>query len=157
YRWTPAGYIFIDGYWDYPLVSRGVLFAPVWIDRRVCYGPRWYFSPYHAVCDDCLYGALFVRPGWGSYCFGDYFEARYVTLGYRSWFNISYGRSYSYDPLFVYYRHYYRTDPYWAPAIREVYVARYNGHIPRPSVTIVNNVTNVTNVNIINNPVVINK
>ena len=35
-----------------------------------------------------------------------------------------------------------------------MYVARYAGHIPRPPVTVVNNVTNI---NIINNPVVVNK
>ena len=27
YIWTPAGYLFVAGYWDYPLESRGLLFA----------------------------------------------------------------------------------------------------------------------------------
>jgi hypothetical protein len=154
YRWTPAGFVFIDGYWDYPLASRGILFAPVWIDRSVCYRPRWYFAPTIAVYDDALYGSLFVRTGYSHYFFGDYFDVRFTTVGYNSWFSVSFGRSYAYDPLFVYYRATYRSDPYWDRGIREVYVARYRGDIPRPPVTIVNNVTNI---NIINNPVIINK
>jgi len=35
YRWTPGGYVFVDGYWDYPLADRGVLFAPVQIPPAV--------------------------------------------------------------------------------------------------------------------------
>ena len=29
YVWAPRGYVFVDGYWDYSLGRRGVLFAPV--------------------------------------------------------------------------------------------------------------------------------
>jgi hypothetical protein len=134
YRWTPAGYIFVPGYWDYPLADRGLLFAPVWIDRRYAYGPRWRFCPTIAVYDDSLYGALFVRGG--GYYFGDYFDVRYTNLGYRSWFSVSFGRSYAYDPLFSYYSYTYRRDPYWAPAMREIYVARYNGDMARPPVQV---------------------
>jgi hypothetical protein len=153
FRWTPAGYVFVDGYWDYPLAHRGILFAPVWIDVRYAYRPRWYFSPTIAVYDDALYGSLFVRAGYSGYVFGDYFEARYTTLGYRSWFSISFGRGYAYDPLFVYYRASYRSDPFWDRGIREVYVARYRGDIPRPPVTIGVNV----NINFMSNPTIINK
>ncbi len=134
YRWTPAGYIFIAGYWDYPLADRGLLFAPVWIDRRYVYGPRWRYTPTIAIYDDSLYGALFVRGG--GYYFGDYFDVRYTSMGYHSWFSVSFGRSYAYDPLFSYYSYTYRHDPYWAPAMREVYVARYNGDMPRPPVQV---------------------
>ena len=35
YCWTPTGYVFVAGYWDYPLESRGLLFAPVALDRRL--------------------------------------------------------------------------------------------------------------------------
>jgi hypothetical protein len=161
YRWTPVGYVFIDGYWDYPLARRGLLFAPVWVDRRVCYRPRWFFSPTIAIYDDALYGAMFVRPGCHHYFFGDYFEARFTRIGYRSWFSVSFGRGFTYDPLWSYYEVSFRRDPFWAPAIREVYLARYAGHLPRPPVTIVNQVNNitvnnVTNVNIINNPTIVN-
>jgi hypothetical protein len=136
YRWTPVGYVFVDGYWDYALRDRGILFSPVYIDRRYCYRPRWYYSPSFVVYDECLFGALFVRPGCAHYYFGDYFEARYTRLGYRSWFSVSFSRGYTYDPLFSYYSVHYRRDPHWAPAIREVYVARYAGDMPRPPVRV---------------------
>ncbi|MFL5340149.1 MAG: hypothetical protein ACJ8F7_08350 [Gemmataceae bacterium] len=154
YRWTPVGYVFVDGYWDFELRERGILFSPVWIDRRVAYRAGWYYQPTYVVYDDSLYGALFV--GHGGYYFGNYFEARYTTLGYRSWFSVSIGVGvgYRYDPLFAYYSVRYRSDPHWGPGIREVYAARYAGDLPRPPVTIVNNTTIVNN---INNTTIINK
>ena len=45
YRWTPAGYIFIDGYWDYPLAERGVLFAPAYIPPVVYTAPAFVYTP----------------------------------------------------------------------------------------------------------------
>ena len=33
YCWTPTGYVFVAGYWDYPLEGRGLLFAPVRFER----------------------------------------------------------------------------------------------------------------------------
>ncbi|MFM9115596.1 MAG: hypothetical protein ACKOU6_05485, partial [Planctomycetota bacterium] len=32
YVWTPLGYVFIDGFWDYSVRRRGVLYAPVRIN-----------------------------------------------------------------------------------------------------------------------------
>src|SRR5262249_49221718 len=106
-----------------------------------------------------LYGALFVRPGCTHYYFGDYFEARFTAVGYHSWFSVSFGRSYAYDPLFSYYRVTYRSDPYWEPAIREVYVARYAGDLPRPPVTVVQQTTIINNGPTIvnNNTTIVNK
>src|SRR5579864_5223141 len=92
YRWTPAGYVFIEGYWDFPLRERGLLFAPVYISPVVAYRPGWYYSPTFVVYDNSLYGALFVRTGSTHYYFGDYFEARYTSIGYHSWFSVSFGQ-----------------------------------------------------------------
>ena len=33
--WTPLGYVFVDGYWDYVLATRGVLFAPIVFHRPI--------------------------------------------------------------------------------------------------------------------------
>lgn len=173
YRWTPAGYIFIDGYWDMPLAERGVLFAPVYLPRSVYYRPSFVYTPTIVVSEPALYTSLFVRRGWGCYYFGDYFENRYTSIGYSSWcsnvrgsgfgVSISVGRSVGYDPLWDYYRVANRNNVQWAVGINNVYVGRYNGTVARPPRTlvqqnvIVNNVTNVTNVtnntNIINNTV----
>ena len=60
YVWSPAVYVFVDGYWDYPLRSRGLLFAPVCFERPVYAQPGWSFTPQYVVNDDCLLGSLFV-------------------------------------------------------------------------------------------------
>jgi len=77
YVWTPGGYIFIEGYWDHPLSERGLLFAPVRIDRRVVVA-NWTYVPQYVVQQDFLIGALFVGPGHHHFYFGDYFEASYA-------------------------------------------------------------------------------
>ena len=41
YVWTPRGYIFVGGFWDYPIEQRGILFAPVYFDSGV-YARRGY-------------------------------------------------------------------------------------------------------------------
>ena len=41
YVWTPGGYVFVDGYWDYPLVRRGVMFAPVYFANPIYRRPRF--------------------------------------------------------------------------------------------------------------------
>jgi hypothetical protein len=158
YAWTPYGYIFVDGYWDYPLRERGVLFTPVYFTAGVYYRPGFVYTPSYVVYDDALYGALFVRPG-GGYYFGDYFEARYTSLGYRSWFSVSIGIGardpypYRYDPLFVYYRRTY--GPTWAVQVNNIYVERATYPDRRPprtlvqQTTVINNITN--NTTIINN------
>ena len=61
YSWTPYGYIFVDGYWDYPLRQRGVLFTPVYFSAGVYARPGFVYTPRYVVYDDALYGRL-VRP-----------------------------------------------------------------------------------------------
>ncbi|MEK7214858.1 MAG: hypothetical protein AAB289_04620, partial [Chloroflexota bacterium] len=62
YGWTPAGYVFTDGYWDYDWHRRGVLFAPIYLPPR--YYSGWYYRPQYAVEVDLFLGALFVRSSW---------------------------------------------------------------------------------------------
>jgi hypothetical protein len=147
YVWTPCGYVFVDGYWDYALRDRGLLFAPVAIDVRLALRPRWYYQPCYVVSDDCLLGALFVRPAYGHYYFGDYFEARYRGLGFTAWFDFRIGRD-CYDPLFSYYRWHYRGDRRWEGGLRDLYAARYEGRATRPPRTLVQQNTLVKNITI---------
>jgi hypothetical protein len=163
YCWTPTGYLFVAGYWDYPLESRGLLFAPVRFDRRVYERENFVYVPQYVVQPDFLLGALFVRPAYGHYYFGDYFENRYAKNGFTSWIDYRVGR-HSYDPNFAFYRRRYRDDDHWVSSLRELYSLRRSGDVPRPPRTwvqqtqIVNNITvnktqNVTinkNVNITN-------
>jgi hypothetical protein len=75
--WTPRGYIFVDGYWDYPVGRRGMLFAPVYFNSGL-YSRRGYnYSP-SIVLDLALFAEhLFLRPNYHHYYFGDYYDVGY--------------------------------------------------------------------------------
>jgi hypothetical protein len=156
YVWTPSGYIFVDGYWDYVLNNRGLLFAPVAFAQPYWARPGWFYRPSYMVYPDFLLSALFVRPGAYSYYFGDYFDPRFARLGYRSWLDYRLTGS-SPDPLFGYYRWQNRGYAGWLPGLQQLYRARFNGTAPRPPHTLVeqnrlvqnvqNRTVNVTNIN----------
>jgi hypothetical protein len=159
YRWTPAGYVYIAGYWDYPLDERGILFAPAYIPPAVYTAPAFVYTPTVVVREDCLYGAFFVRRGFGCYYFGDYFAPRYAGVGFVAWgghVSASVTIGGWYDPLFSYYRCGYRADPFWRAGIVDLYCGRYRGDYlcpPRTLIqqnTVINNITNNTNVNNVN-------
>ncbi len=170
YRWTPAGYVFIDGYWDHTLAHRGILFAPVAFRPALRIQPEFVYTPVYVVTDTSLYGSMFVRRGYGNYYFGDYFEPAYARNGYSAWcgvslrvgnFALNVGRATPvYDPLWSYYSVAYRHEPAWQSGVTDLYAGRYNGDFARPprtlvqQNTVVNNITNVTNVT--NNTTVVN-
>ena len=142
---TPAGYLYVAGCWDYPLESRGILFAPV------CFNGGFYprvWTPQLAVNLDFLSGALFVRSGYGSYYYGDYFSAGYRRGGFTPWADYSIGR-HAHDPLFGYYR---AMNPggFWERDVRNLYADRFAGRAARPPRNLAQqntvNRTNLTNV-----------
>jgi hypothetical protein len=45
YYETPGGCIYVNGYWDYPLANRGLLFAPVIFTQPLWTTPGWFFRP----------------------------------------------------------------------------------------------------------------
>lgn len=156
YLWTPAGYIFNEGYWDCALDRRGLLFAPVAFNFAA-WQPNWFYRPSYCIHNDFLMGSLFVRPRWGNYWFGDYFENRYRQAGFVPWIDYRVGR-HGYDPLYSYYRWQNRGNGSWDTNLRGLYTGRFNGEYPRPprtlaqQNTLIQNVTNnVTNVNNVNN------
>ena len=102
YSWTPAGYAYCNGYWDYPLANRGLLFAPAYIPSSLL-GPGFAWTPTYALPLDFLSSALFVRGGRGSYWFGDYFGPSYLRAGFTPWVDYRIGRS-AFDPLFAHSR-----------------------------------------------------
>ncbi len=174
FRWTPAGYVFIDGFWDYPLANRGILFAPVYFPRPVYAQVGFVYTPAYVVSEPCMVGALFVRRGWGCYYFGDYFAPQYTTVGFTAWcgtigrngtFAVGFGvgRSWGYDPLWSYYSVAHRGTPGWSVSVNAVYSGRYTGTVARPPVTLVqqntviNHITNVNVTNVTNNITVVNK
>jgi hypothetical protein len=144
YMWTAAGYIFVEGYWDHPLEERGLLFAPVRIDPKVIVG-AWSYTPQFVVQPDFLIGALFVQSSHAHYYFGDYFEPRYRDRGFVAWVNFRPTRD-SFDPNFAFYRSRFGGDKVWETNLRNLYVARTNGDVPRPPRTLVQQNTVIKNI-----------
>ena len=168
FRWTPVGYLFVDGYWDYPLATRGVLFAPTYFPQNVYAQPGFVYTPAYVVSVPCMEGALFARRGYGNYYFGDYFDARYANTGFRPWCSSALAvgggeRRWSYDPLWSHYNVENRGNAAWRTNVTTLYDGRFRGDVPRPGrtlnqqntniqqVTNVRNVTNVTNTMTVNN------
>src|SRR5262245_25059100 len=125
YVWTPAGFIFVEGYWDCPLEDRGLLFAPVYFTDALYRQPGWCYTPSVVINIAPLFDCLFVRHR--AYYFGDYCGPRYAGLGYAPWFG-----GYRYDPLFSYYRWHHRGNPNWAGGLRQAYADRAAGRLAAP-------------------------
>lgn len=135
YHWTPGGYVFIDGYWDYDLSHRGIAFAPVYVDFGIRRGPGWYYRPSYAIGVDFLLGSLFINTGWHHYYFGDYYDPHYSRLGYSPW--ITY-RTHNrlFDPMFSYYRWQHRSDPAWQRNLQNTFATRRSDTSARPARTL---------------------
>jgi hypothetical protein len=101
YIWTPRGCVFAEGHWDYSLDRRGVLFAPVYLPRRV-YERRGFSYPLSIIIDlGALRVSLFTYPRYSHYCFGDYYDPMYARAGIYPRFES--GRIHAwYDPLYQY-------------------------------------------------------
>src|SRR5581483_11187085 len=98
YQWSPVGYAYVAGFWDYPFWRRGMLFAPVTFGAG--WGPGLTYTPRLALNTAYLGYDLFARPQTGSYYFGDYYASNYLQAGYYPWFAFHSTR-YGYDPLFA--------------------------------------------------------
>jgi len=153
YIWTPSGYIFVEGYWDWSIRRRGIIFAPCYFDYGVCYRPGFYYRP--AVCLDIelITPHFFCRPAYGHYYFGDYYATSYLSIGITPWFNFTYARgSRFYSSDFAYYEcHYRRTNPSWAVEIRLGYDSRRDNVALRPAHTYIAQQTIINKTTIINN------
>jgi hypothetical protein len=165
YLWTPAGYVFVPGYWDLTVSQRGVLYAPVIVDTNVV-PAGYYYTPAYAVTDTVVIDALFVRPVYAHYYFGDYYGPAYARMGFESVYVYS-GRNY--DSIIVYETWAHRSQPNWISVQIDVFNGRSRGVLPVPPRTLVQqntiiqqNVTNVTNVtnnitNVTNNTTNVNR
>jgi hypothetical protein len=156
YVWSPVGCIFVDGYWDFPLHERGLLFSPVRFAPGFAVRAGFVFRPQYIVQPDFLLTALFARPATCHYYFGDFFEDRFTRLGFVPWVDYRINR-FGLDPNFAYYRHTI-ADRGWETRLREIYDGRRRGEIPRPphnltqQTQVINNITvNNTQNNVIKN------
>ncbi len=112
YVWAPRGYVFVDGYWDYSIGRRGVLFAPVYFGAGVYGRPGFSYSPTTAIDLGVFTDHLFLRPRYQHYYFGDYYAANYRGAGYYPWYSYNAGR-FGYDPIYAHDRWQHRQDIGW--------------------------------------------
>lgn len=131
YRWTHRGYVYVDGYWDYPVVNRGVVFAPVRFDRSYVVAPDFYYSPVTVIALSVFTNHLFLRPTHGHYYFGDYYEPAYRDRGFYASFSYNSGGR-GYDPIYAHYRWENRNDRNWDRQRQDYYEYRRDHSDARP-------------------------
>jgi hypothetical protein len=132
--WTPRGYVFVDGYWDYPVARRGVLFAPVRFDAAA--HVRFSYSPSVAIDAAALADHLFVRPEYHSYYFGDYYDAGYSAAGFYWACSFNATRR-GYDPIWAHRRWEHRRDGGWEARVEADFRNRRDHAEARPPRTLV--------------------
>lgn len=98
YSYTPRGAIYVNGFWDFPLALRGVLYAPVYFEGPFYRQSGFYFTPNYVVdCYDVL-PYLYVHRGYNHFYFGRY--TGYSRYGFDPWYGG--GRYRWYNSLFAY-------------------------------------------------------
>lgn len=131
YVWAPRGYVFVNGYWDYTIARRGMLFAPVYFDRGIYGRPGFSYSPNTAINLASLVTHLFLRPRYQHYYFGDYYASNYLGAGYMPWFSFHSSR-YGYDPIYAYHLWHHRQDREWEQRIAADFQTRRDHENQRP-------------------------
>ena len=112
YVWSPHGYIFVDGYWDYSLDRRGVCFAPVRFVGDYYAQPGYYYRPSIVISLGVFTDHLFLRPRCRHYYFGDYYDPYYRNSGFYASYSY-YSGGYGYDPIYAHQRWLHRNDNRW--------------------------------------------
>lgn len=130
YAWSPRGYIYVHGFWDYLAPQRGLLFAPVYFNPG--YNFQGGYMPRYAVSLPQMLNYLFVNPYRRSYFFGNYYANSYTQFGYQPWFAFHQSR-FGYDPIYAYYRQKQGSD--WDNRIRRDYATLRDNEAGRPSAT----------------------
>jgi hypothetical protein len=135
YVYSPRGYVFCEGYWDYPVESRGILFAPVYFEAGVYARPAFHYSPLIAINLSVFVDNLFVRPSCHHYYFGDYYAPRYYDDGIYASFTLGFG-SYGYDPIYVNERYRHQDDRGWEVQVKQTFLHRRDHEEARPPRTL---------------------
>jgi hypothetical protein len=131
YVYAPRGYVFVDGYWDYSVGRRGVLFAPVYFDAGVYAQPGFSYSPATVIDLGMLANHLFLRPQYQHYYFGDYYAANYQAAGFYPSYSYNSGR-YGYDPIYAHERWQHRQDGQWEHRVAADFQNRRDHEEARP-------------------------
>ena len=131
YVWSPRGYVFVDGYWDYSVARRGVVFAPVYFNAGVYSRPGYHYSPLVAINLALFTEQLFLRPSYHHYYFGDYYAPSYHQGGFIAAVSYQTNRS-GYDPIFAHQRWEHRQDREWVKDVEQTYQFRRDHENARP-------------------------
>jgi hypothetical protein len=131
YVYAPRGYLFVDGYWDYSIGRRGVLFAPVYFDAGTYARPGFSYSPTTVIDLGVFANHLFLRPRYQHYYFGDYYSANYQAAGFYPSYSYNSGR-YGYDPIYAHERWQHRQDGQWQRRVAADFLNRRNHEDARP-------------------------
>jgi len=131
YTWTPRGYVFVDGYWDYSVERRGVLFAPVYFESGVYARRGYHYSPTIVIGMSVFSDHLFLRPRYHHYYYGDYYAASYYSGGFYASFSFQ-SRGYGYDPIYSHQRWEHRQDHEWEHHVETTYEYRRDHEDARP-------------------------
>jgi len=134
YCWTPSGYLYNPGFWDYPLLNRGLLFAPVCFNRPLWNNVGWAWQPNYCIQPSVFFGGLFCRSNFNRYYFGDFYGAGYARRGFTPWVNNRIGGAY--DANFSHYRWQNRNNPRWAQNVQDVFARRGRGELDIPGRTL---------------------
>lgn len=126
YLWTPRGYAYVDGYWDYPLQNRGVMFAPVYFNQPLWNNSNWAYQPSYVLSPGNFLDSAFTN-GPGFY-FGNYYGPGYGRAGFNPWYA---GRG-RYDPTFAYNGW---KNPGWLAGVQGTYAARGAGRLAGPPIS----------------------
>ncbi|MFO0912884.1 MAG: hypothetical protein U0795_07995 [Pirellulales bacterium] len=98
YRYTPAGAVFVVGYWDFLPQYRGMLFAPVCWSSPVYLTAGYQYRPRLILDTGSMLDILYVNSGCGLYYFG---VGGWQSGLYSPWYAANRHRN-CYDPLYVY-------------------------------------------------------
>lgn len=131
YVWTSRGYVFVDGYFDYNVDRRGVLYAPVYFRPNAYTQPSFQYSPATIINPNVFVNHLFLRPNYGHYYFGDYYAANYLNQGYSPWFSFHNNHS-GYDPFYVQQQWQHRSDRQWQNRMEAEYIRSKDNERNRP-------------------------
>ena len=133
---TPGGFVYIDGYWDYPIARRGLPFAPVAFGPAYYTQPAYVYRPSVVLSIGGLTANLFIRPSYNQYYFGDYYgPAAYgARAGYVPWFAYQHQR-FGYDPIYASMAANHPGKVEWERQIRTEYRYRVEHAEARPAPT----------------------
>jgi WXXGXW repeat (2 copies) len=131
YVWTPSGYVFVDGYYDYSVPRRGVVFAPVYFDGGLRTRRGFSYSPSTVINPGVFVSHLFLRPRYGHYYFGDYYGSNYADAGYSPWFSYHSSRR-GYDPIYANQRWQHRRERDWERRTKDSFRNFHDNEDARP-------------------------